>query len=742
MNFSFSNKESFPFYKQIDQFDCGPACLKMVSKYFGRNFSSEHLRTVCNITPDGITVKSLAGGSEVLGFQALPASIRYEVLAEQAPLPCIAYWRDRHFLVVYKIARGNIYVADPSHGLIKYNKQEFIEAWQNSKKANDDSEGIVILLEPTNRFFEQEDTDFAKGLNGILPYLKNYHKYIIQIFIGLFVGSFIQLMLPFVTQKLVDKGINLGNLNFVYVLLAAQLMLFFSMAFLSIIRSWLLLYVGARVNMLIATDYLVKLLNKTVSFFDSKTPGDIIQRISESSRLESFLVSVPEAAFSYINALIFLFVLGYYSLNIFFIFIIGIALYTFWVWMFMKKRAVLDFKRFDASSGLNSKLIQIVTGIQEVKVNGSEKKHIRAWEKVRVQYYKTSVSTLKLSQLQSIGGNIINEVKNILITFSAALLVMDGKITLGGMLAIQFIVGQVNGPLLSLVGFFRTIQDAKLTMQRFNDIDYETSEQKLLNDNTLLKLPRETFDIQIKDLSFSYVGDIEQLVLKNINLQIPKGKVTAIVGDSGSGKTTLLKLLLKLYLPTSGEIMIGDSNLKHISSNSWRALCGTVMQDGYIFSDTITQNITESASEESVDIDKLLKAAKLANIEELINSLPSGFNSTIGAAGSSGRTLSGGQRQRVLIARSVYKNPKFLFFDEATSALDANNEKRIVDSLKEFYIGKTVIIIAHRLSTVKNADQIIVLEKGEIKEIGKHDELVARKGAYFTLVKNQLELAN
>jgi ATP-binding cassette subfamily B protein len=738
----FFKRKPFPFYRQIDQYDCGPACLKIISKYFGRNFSNEHLRDICNITPDGITMKSLINAAEKLGFQTVPALIPFTVLAEQAPLPCVVYWRDRHFVVVYEIKNNSVSVSDPSHGLIKYTKQEFIEAWQNDKNANDESEGIVTLLEPTLKFHEQEHTDFAKGLSGILPYLKNYYKYILQIFIGLVAGSFIQLILPFLTQRLLDQGILLHNLNFVYIILIAQLTLFLSQAFLQVIRGWLLLYVGARVNMLIASDYLHKLLEKTVSFFDSKTQGDILQRTNESSRLESFLVTIPETCFSYINSIIFLIVLAYYSVAIFSIFLIGILIYTAWILFFMKKRKELDFKRYDASSGLTSKLIQIVSGIQEVKVNGSERKHLRHWEKVRVQFYKTSMSTLKLTQAQGIGGNIINEVKNIFITFTSAILVMNGKLTLGEMLAIQYIIGQVNGPMLSLVVFFRTIQDAKLTMERFNDVDFVTPEQHIINDETLIKLPNETFDITIKNLNFSYVNDKEELVLKNINLTIPRGKVTAIVGDSGSGKTTLLKLLLKLYLPMDGEIIVGKSNLNHISSKSWRSLCGTVMQDGFIFSDTVTQNITESSSEEGVNVERLLNAAKLANIEELINSLPSGFNSSIGSAGSSGRTLSGGQRQRILIARAVYKDPRFLFFDEATSALDSNNERTIVENLKEFYRGKTVIVIAHRLSTVREADQIIVLQKGEIKEIGKHSDLIEKKGAYYTLVKNQLEIAN
>jgi ATP-binding cassette subfamily B protein len=437
-----------------------------------------------------------------------------------------------------------------------------------------------------------------------------------------------------------------------------------------------------------------------------------------------------------------LLVLALYSIKIFLIFIIGITLYTVWIWFFMKKRAELDFKRFDASSGLNSKLIQLVNGIQEVKVNGSERKHIRGWEKVRVLYYKTSVSSLKLAQYQSVGGNIINEVKNILITVTGALLVMEGKLTLGALLAIQYIIGQVNAPLLGLVNFFRSIQDAQLSMNRFNEIDYVTPEEQILHDPNLLEAPKHSADIRMTDLNFSYTNDMSNLVLKNINLTIPKGKTTAIVGNSGSGKTTLLKVILKLYLPTKGDIFIENLNLKHISTSSWTSICGSVMQDGYIFSDTLAQNISESASEDSLNVDRLLHSVKLANIEELVNSLPLGFNSQIGAAGSSGRTLSGGQRQRVLVARAVYKNPHFLFFDEATSSLDANNERVIVENLKPFYAGKTVLIIAHRLSTVRDADQIVVLKNGEIAEIGNHDELIAKKGEYFTLIKNQLELGN
>jgi ATP-binding cassette, subfamily B, bacterial len=738
----FKKKIKFPFYKQSDQYECGAACLKMISKFYGRNFSLEHLRDICKITPDGISIKSLMNGAETLGFKTVPASINYQVLQEEAPLPCIAYWRDRHFLVVYDIKGNNVHVADPAHGLIQYKKNEFIDGWLNNKKVDDDSTGVVLLFEPTAKFLDQDNTDASHGLKGILPYLRNYNKYIRQIFLGLIAASFVQLILPFTTQKIIDKGVNLGNIGFIYVMLIAQLVLFLSQSFLTVVRSWLLLYIGSRVSMMLSSDYLIKLLSKSVSFFDSKTPGDFLQRINESSRIESFLTTVPDSIFSYLNSLIFLLVLALYSIKIFLIFLVGIILYTLWIWFFMKKRSELDFKRFDASSGLNSKLIQLVNGIQEVKVNGSERKHIRAWEKVRIQYYKTSVSSLKLSQYQNVGGTIINEVKNIFITFTGALLVMKGEITLGSLLAIQYIIGQVNAPLLGLVGFFRSIQDAKLSMTRFNEIDYVTPEESILHDTNLIEAPKQAEDIRLVNFNFSYTGDMSNLVLKNININIPKGKTTAIVGNSGSGKTTLLKVILKLYLPTTGDIFIGNLNLKHVLTDSWTSICGSVMQDGYIFSDTLAQNISESASEDVLDIDKLLLSAKLANIEEMVNTLPSGFNSTIGSAGSSGRTLSGGQRQRVLIARAVYKNPHFLFFDEATSSLDANNERVIVENLKPFYKGKTVLIIAHRLSTVRDADQIIVLKNGEIAEIGNHDELIAQKGEYFTLIKNQLELGN
>lgn len=735
--------KKFPVFIQSDRFDCGPACLKMISDFYGKKISVEQIRYYCKISPDGVSGTNLINASEDLGFHSLPATINYKTLLEEAPLPCIVFWRDRHYVIVYKIKKNKIYISDPVYGLIVYSKNDFLRAWHNTEVIDPNKEGVVILLEPTSKFYAHEDdNDLESGLKSILPFLKNYKKYLVQVFIGLFVSVIIQLSIPLITQSLVDKGINYKDIHFVYILLIAQLVLFISSSAINIFRSWLLLFIGARVSMLITSDYLVKLFKKSLSFFDSKTPGDILQRINESNRIEAFLNTSPENVFSYFNSLIFLIILGYYSLKILLIFSFGIVIYTVWVWFFMKKRKELDFKRFDASSSINSTLIQTVNGIQEVKVNGSEKRHIWEYEKGRVKYYKNAISNLKLAQYQSIGGNIINELKNILITFTAAFLVIEGSITLGAMLAIQYIIGQVNAPLLSLIGFLRLVQDAKLSINRFKEIEFVTPEEEILNNTNLLELPIVSEDIIIKDLYFAYNDKLENSILKNLNLKIPKGKVTAIVGNSGGGKTTLMKLLLKLYLPTSGELAIGDVNLNQIDSKRWRKMCGTVLQDGYIFSDTITNNITESISDEEVNTTRLLDSVRIANIESLINDLPSGFNSIIGPSGSSGRTLSGGQRQRLLIARAVYKNPQFLYFDEATSALDANNEKIIVNNLKTFNKDRTVVVIAHRLSTVIDADQIVVLDQGEIKEVGTHLDLINKKGAYYTLIKNQLELGS
>jgi ATP-binding cassette subfamily B protein len=573
---------------------------------------------------------------------------------------------------------------------------------------------------------------------SLFPYLKPYRKYIGQLFIGLLVGSIIQLIFPFLTQSVVDKGINYRDVNFIHIILIAQLTLFISQAGVSIIRSWLLLIVGARINISLASDFLIKMMKLPVSFFDSKITGDVLQRMQDSRRIETFLTSSPNTLFSVFNMIIFLGVLLYYNYIIFLIFLAGATFYILWILIFMKKRSQLEYRRFDQSSGNSSSLIQIVNGIQEIKINNSEKRRRWDWEEIRIKLYKISLEGLKLAQFQGIGASSINELKNIFISYVAAISVINGEMTLGMMLAVQYIIGQLNAPLITLVNFFTQAQDAKISLERMNEVHIEKNEN---GDEFYQEQFNFKQDIVFNNVSFRYGGEKSPLVLKSINLTIRYNKVTAIVGESGSGKTTLLRLLLKLYNPTKGKIMLGNSNLTNISSSKWRDLCGVVMQDGYIFTDTIARNITESSSDGIINKTKLIKSVQIANIEDMIELMPAGYNTRIGPAGSSGTSLSGGQRQRVLIARAIYKAPEFLFFDEATSALDANNEKKILGNLDEYMKERTAIIIAHRLSTVKNADQIVVLHKGEIVETGIHEELIEKQGYYFRLVKNQLELS-
>ncbi len=730
--------KKFPFYRQLDQMDCGPTCLKMIAKHYGKVYDREFLRQLANITRDGVSLGGIAEASEKIGFQSLAVNVTYETLAEDIPLPCIAYWRQRHFIVVHKIDKKGVHVADPAFGLTTYYKEEFLRGWLNSKRVKDDDEGLLLLLETTPNFENTEEQPPKKGLGFrfLFPYFKPYRKYIIQLFIGLFVASFIQLVFPFLTQAIVDKGINYQNLNFVNIVLIAQIFLFTSQTAIQLIRNWLLLYITGRINIKIISDFLIKLMRLPIRFFDSKSLGDLIQRIEDHRRVQDFLSSATlNILFSAINILVFGIVLLYYNSIIFLIFAIGAILYMIWVLRFMKKRAELEFRRFDEASGNQSSRVQLINGMQEIKLNNSERRRRWEWETIQIRLFRISIKSLTIDQYQSVGGAFLDQIKNILITFYAAKLVIDGEITLGAMLAIQFIIGQLNIPINNFLDFIRTAQDARISIERLAEIHDKEDEEDIKNEK-IKTLPSEQ-SIFISNLSFRYGSIHAPLVLQNIDAIISQKKVTAIVGASGSGKTTLLKLLLKFYQPNEGNIKIGNSNLENIDSTFWRRKCGVVMQDGYIFADSIARNITESSLDGLINTEKLLDAVKVARLDNFIESLPTGYNTRIGASGIS---LSGGQNQRILIARAVYKNPDFLFFDEATSALDAENESEIMKNLENFYQNKTVVIVAHRLSTVKNADQILVLDNGKIIEQGNHQSLTKKKGAYYRLVKNQLEL--
>ena len=719
--------------------DCGPTCLRMIAKHFGKTYDIAYLRQVSNLARDGSTLGGLADAAEKIGLSTMAINAGYTDIAQQLPLPCIAHWRQRHYVVVYQASDVLIRVADPAHGLIDYKPEEFCKGWIPEK--NDiRSEGVLLLLEPSPLFYEQEAPSQSSKtpFRFIGKYFRPFRKFSLQLFLGLLVGMFVQLALPFLTQQIVDVGINTKNINFIYLILAAQLMLFISQSAISVIRSWILLHVTSRMNLRMLSDFLIKLMNLPISFFDTKSQGDLMQRIQDHNRIQSFLSAITlDVLFSAIPFFVFGAILYYFNAALFLIFLIGSMLYLGWVLVFMKRRAEIDYKYFDQASGNQSSTIQLITGMQEIKLNGSEKRRRWEWEAIQARLFKLNIKSLALSQSQNEGGRFINEIKNIFISFVAAQSVIDGQLTLGSMLSVQYIIGQMNVPINNFITFIRSYQDARLSIERLSEI-HNKSNEELVESQLIQELPNQK-SLRLDQVSFRYGSSSAPLVLNNISLTIPEGKVTAIVGPSGSGKTTLLKLLLKYYEPTNGHIVLGNSSLKNYGYNFWRSHCGVVMQEGFIFSDSIARNISESDENGLVDRKKLQEAVHIANIANFIDALPMSYNTRIGA---SGMGISGGQKQRIILARAVYKNPEFLFLDEATSSLDANNEAVIMKNLEGFFKNRTVVVVAHRLSTVKSADQIIVLDKGEIVETGGHNELVAKQGFYYSLIKNQLELGN
>lgn len=742
-----------PHYYQLDTMDCGPACLRMVAKYHGRNLSSQKLREAAEISKDGVNMLGIAKAAEKVGFRTLAVKVSLEKLIKDTPLPCIVYWAQNHFVVVYRIKlrltfslshlerreRGEVIIGDPAQGILTYSFTEFESQWSPTV-TDGKSTGIALLLEPTQAFYEREDA-FEQQQNSktLVSLFSNFFKYkslVIQLFLGLVASSVIQLILPFLTQSVVDTGIQTRNMNFIYLVLGGQLMLFLGRMSVDFIRSWILLHISTRINLSILSDFLSKLLRLPVSYFESKQTGDIMQRLGDHSRIESFLTGASlSVLFSLFNLLIFSVVLVFYSTSIFGVFVVASVFYSLWIIIFLKYRRELDHKQFALNSKNQSTLIQLVQSVPELKLNNATIRKRWDWENIQISEFKLNIRSLALQQYQQSGAFFINEGKNIFITFLAATAVVNGQMTLGAMLAVQYILGQLNSPVEQLVGFIQRHQDAKLSLERLNEVhgmdDEEPSNQHFVRHLSGSK------DIKIENLTYTYPGAGNDPVLTDINLHIPKGKVTAIVGSSGSGKTTLIKLLLKFVEPQKGNIKVDSQQFRNIGYDYWRGLCGTVMQDGFIFSDTIANNI--AVSDDRPDVDKLLHAVKVANIQEFIEELPLSYNTKIGAEGNG---ISQGQRQRLLIARSVYKNPEYLFFDEATNALDAENERIIMKNLSEFFAGKTVVVVAHRLSTVKNADQIIVLEKGKVVEVGTHEQLSRVNGRYYELVRNQLELGS
>ena len=729
--------DRFPYYHQLDAMDCGPTCLRMIAKYYGRSYSIQYLRKHAYITHEGVSMLGISDAAELIGFRTMGVRITLEQLDKEAPLPCILHWNQRHFVVCYKIDKGKYYVADPANKKLVYNKHEFGHCWFSTLVEGKDT-GTALLLEPGPAFYEQKEDikEKKQGLSFFFQYLTPYKRELFQLVLGMLTVSILQLIMPFLTQSLVDTGIRDGNLSFITLILIAQLVIFIARLSVDFIRSWILLHVNTRINIALISDFLAKLMRLPLHFFDTKMVGDIMQRIGDHNRIESFMTgSSISTLFSFVNFIVFGFVLAYYDLSILGLFLLGNGLYVAWILAFMKYRRELDIKRFAQAAGEQSNLFQLVTGMQEIKLNNCETEKRWEWERIQVKLFKISIKGLALGQYQQLGSVFFNQTTNILISFTAARAVVSGEMTLGMMMSLTYIVGQLTAPIEQFIGFARSFQDAKISLERLGEIHQREDEEQTL----ALKvnaLP-DNRALQIEDVSFSYDGADRDYVLEHINLTIPQHKVTAIVGASGSGKTTLIKLLLRFYEPNKGNIKIGDLSLKNMNPHVWRARTGCVMQDGFIFSDSIAKNIAIGA--EVIDKERLLHAVTVANIRDFIDSLPLGYNTKIGMEGNG---VSQGQRQRILIARAVYKNPEFIFLDEATNALDANNEREIMEHLHQFYKGRTVVVVAHRLSTVRDADNIVVLDKGLVVEEGTHEELTARRGVYYKLVKNQLELGS
>lgn len=734
----------FPFYNQLDSHDCGPTCLKMVAEYYGKVYALEYLRDSSYVTREGVSLLGISQAAEHIGLHTIMVKIDEPTLREDCPLPAILHWNNDHFVVLTKIserkswlrkkpAQKKYTIADPGYGINVISENDFLKGWG---AVESEGKGFALLMEPTSVFYSKKDHGADRNsYQFLLSYLRPYRKKLVKFSLFMVLSILITVSFPYLTRGLVDKGVLQKSYSFILMFGVAQVFLFISDTVLSLLRSWLLFHMNARISLNIVSDFLRKLMALPIRFFDSKSVGDISQRINDHNRIERFLTGdLVSSIFSVVYILVFTTILAFFSITLFAVFLTLSFVAVMWIMLFQKKRQRLDYIHFIQNKNTQDKLFEMVVGMQELKLYGSETSKRWEWEMMQRRLYRLNIKSLALEQYQNTGFSFLSQFKNIIITVLAAIFVMRDQMSFGTLLSISFILGQTNGPLDQLIRFFKSGQDARLSVNRLQEILQKQDEyQEHLHVGKNAGVIDG--DIWLNNISFQYQGPRSPYVLKDVELLIPRGKITAIVGNSGSGKTTLMKLLLGFYSPVNGNIMVGEQDLASFSPSDWRSKCGTVMQDGYIFNDTIKRNIVMNGN--NIDPVRLNNAIRISNIDEFVQELPLGYNTRIG---NSGIGLSGGQKQRILIARAVYKDPEYLFFDEATSNLDANNEQKIMQHLNEFFHGRTVVIIAHRLSTVKNADQIIVLEKGEIREMGTHNSLTKEKGSYFALVKNQLEL--
>ena len=728
----------FPHFRQLDAMDCGPACLRMVAHHHGKRISQAALRQACNIGKAGVSMRGIAEAADGVGLRAMAVKLRFTRLATEAPLPCIVHWEGRHFIVVHRVSRSKVEVADPASGLVSYNHADFQKGWLHGAESPESS-GLVMLLEPSPQFFRPTsvadgDADKQNGLHHFAAYLWPHKRLLIQVALCLLVGLGINLITPFLAQSMIDLGIGNLDLKLVTILCLAQLMMAVGQTASNLLQGWLLLHIGSRLSLGLITDFLRKLLRLPLHFFDTRTAGDIMQRVGDHTRVQQFLTSATlGAAFSLISASVFGVILAFYSPLVLGVLLTFTTLSTVWLLMFLKIRRSLDMKTFEIKSKEQDKLVEIVTGIQEVKLQNLEQQKRWEWEELAVRQFRVTQRALVINNIKDAGHTAIDTVGGLLVFGLIARGVIKGELSLGMMMSTQFILGQIAAPLKQLVGLIDSAQDARLSLERMGEIQRHEEEKHFLEAKSS-DVP-VGHDLYVHDLAFRYSGAGARDVLRHIHLRIPAGQTTAIVGSSGSGKTTLMKLLLGLHAPQSGGIYVGQTPLEAIDPRRWRENCGAVMQDGFIFPATIAANI--ACSPGGVNEAMLRAAAWMANLTDWIGSLPLGFNTRIG---EDGQGLSGGQKQRLLLARAIYKNPAYLILDEATSSLDASNERTIMENLERFNQGRTVVVIAHRLSTVRHAQQIVVLHQGQIVEVGNHQSLVAARGYYYRLVANQLDI--
>lgn len=731
----------FKTYIQLDAMDCGPTCVRMVARHYGKTYSLQYIRERCFITREGVSLLGMSDAAERIGMRTLSCKLTIDQLANDINLPCILHWNQNHFVVCYKVTgKGEkriFHIVDPAMGKTKCTEKDLRKNWISTKVEGEDV-GIAMEITPGPNFgkYEDEKDEGMKSLTRFWNYILPYKKQLGLLILGSLTVMALSYITPFLSQANMDIGIRNRDLDFIVLILIAQLVISISQIAIGFIQSWISLHMNTRINISLISDYLTKLTRMPLHFFDTKHMGDILQRIGDHGRIKSFLMGDSiNIIFSAGQFLVFGVILGIYNWVILVTFLIGNSLYIIWILMFMPFRRELDHRRFAASSKLQNNMVQFIQGMQEIKLNNMEKTRRWEWERLQAALFRISIRGLKIGQIQSVGSIFFSSITGILISYLAARMVVTGEITLGMMIALSYIIGQVSGPVGAFIGFAQRYQDAKISLERLNEINDQEDEDTDI-DSKLAYLP-DCRDISIDKLTFSYSGAERDYALQDISMRIPQNKVTAIVGASGSGKTTLIKLLQGFYQPLHGTIKIGSTPLNQINPHFWRSKTGSVMQESYIFSDTIANNIAVCTDE--VDTLRLQHAVEVANIGEFINSLPLNYSTKIGMEGNG---ISQGQRQRILIARAVYKNPEYIFLDEATNSLDANNESIIMRNLKDFYTGKTVVVVAHRLSTVKDADNIIVLDHGKIVEQGTHAELTARRGEYYNLVKNQLELGN